>query len=240
MSARRQFEVEKRRKRRAHSKTIRSSFALAVIVASVASVSFHFLPGSTIACEMWLDRHADLVAPVLFTLLAAGVALFLASRFRSKERRLWYLARNYLTDIRWTRSRVSPAAILGAVDSAAEVNTIDLRHRAEWPLCMCRIILLTGALGFTLRVMNWFERLVMPGSGSPYEYLHVFVWSFTPLALALGAVIPITVLSVILKRRTKRRVAEVRAVARVLAEHAAKRASEREPRALPSDLRAGG
>ncbi len=227
MSARRQFEVEKRRKRRTSAKTIRSSFALAVIVASVASVLSHFLPGTIIGWEMWLGRHTNLVVPVLFTLPLAGVALFLASRYRSKDNRQWYLARNYLMDIRWTKRRVSPAAVLSAVDSAAEVNTINLRYRADWPLFIARIILLTGVLGMVMRVMYYFEKLTaMCGmrGGRPQE-LGLLTSSLHPLALALGAVIPITVLSVILKRRTERRVAEVRAVARVLAEHAAERAA---------------
>ncbi len=230
MSARRELEVEKRRKRRTSAKTVLSSFALAVIVASVASIFLHFLPGTIIGWEMWLDRHAGLVVPVLVTLPVAGVALFLAARYRSKENRQWQLARNYLMDTRWTRRRVSPAAVLGAVDSAAEVNTIDLGQRADWPQLIARIILLTGALGMVMRVMYYFERLTaMCGMrGGPPQELGFLTWSLHPLALALGAVIPITVLSALLKRRMKRRVAEVRAVAWVLAEHVAERAATRE------------
>jgi hypothetical protein len=82
---------------------------------------------------------------------------------------------------------------------------------------------MTGALGATLRIMNWFERALMPGDRDPYWLFHVVAWSLTPIALALGATIPIVILGNIVRRRSERAAAEVRAIARVLAEHAAER-----------------
>ncbi len=209
-----------RRRRRSRWRPLCYGLLLFVLAAACG------VPALALALDWMLCpwEFDELLGRALFSAVLAAAAAALSLRYMSGEKGYRSLAWRCLKEIPNSRTRPSREGVLGAVERAVDLCRGEFEVRAGRLRLLAQVILLVGALGTALGIIDSFSII---GDYSAAHFYDEGAVAYAHFAVALVAFVTLKACRCILSSIAARRVAEVRAIARVLLEHAVDRASAR-------------